>query len=169
MRLEDVRTGNSTSLDMVIFALRKFSGGMGDEDEAQPEDGQVWQRYFLRPMDQVEKVVCIVKENGEAAHLSVRLIQGKFYYICGSKNVHLIFRNKEDLSKYSSTRYSVARTVGEAWLQQADKLPSTQLNLLLNLLHITRLTVVMEILIPSYQHVVSLSHLSAPSLRFLTF
>jgi len=167
LRLEDRRTG-STRLDMVIFALRKFTGGMGDEDEAQPEDAQVWQKYFLRPMEEVEKVVCVVKENGEAAHLAVRWIEGRFFYICGSKNVHLIFRNREDLSRYSSTRYSVARTVGEAWLHQADTLSSTQLNLLLNLLHTRRLTLVMEVLNPEYQHVVSLSHLSSPSLRFLT-
>ena len=27
---------------MVVFALRKFTGGMGDEDESQPEDETVW-------------------------------------------------------------------------------------------------------------------------------
>ena len=42
-----------TQHDMVVFALKKFTGGMGDEDEEQPEDDLVWQRYFLAPLDQV--------------------------------------------------------------------------------------------------------------------
>jgi hypothetical protein len=42
-----------THHDMVVFALKKFTGGMGDEDEEQPEDDLVWQRYFLGPLDQV--------------------------------------------------------------------------------------------------------------------
>ena len=44
---------NETSHDMVVFALKKFTGGMGDEDEEQPENDLVWQRYFLKPIDQV--------------------------------------------------------------------------------------------------------------------
>eukprot|EP00091_Calanus_sinicus_P002978 TRINITY_DN13127_c0_g1_i1.p1 TRINITY_DN13127_c0_g1~~TRINITY_DN13127_c0_g1_i1.p1 ORF type:complete len:199 (-),score=58.44 TRINITY_DN13127_c0_g1_i1:248-844(-) len=67
------------SNDMVVFALKKFTGGMGDEDEDQPENDLVWQRYFQKPIDEVKKVVCMIKENGEAAHVSVRLIEGKFF------------------------------------------------------------------------------------------
>ena len=44
-----------TKHDMVVFALKKFTGGMGDEDEEQPEDDLVWQRYFLAPLDQVRR------------------------------------------------------------------------------------------------------------------
>ena len=44
-----------TRHDMVVFALKKFTGGMGDEDEEQPEDDLVWQRYFLAPLDQVRR------------------------------------------------------------------------------------------------------------------
>ena len=167
LRMEDPRSGRVT-LDMVIFALKKFTGGMGDEDEDQPEDAMVWQRYFLRPMEDVKRVVCVTKENGEAAHLAVRCIQGQFYYIAGSKNVHLMFRSKEELEQYTEPRYMVAKTVADAWLDTAAGLAPAALSLLCNLLHSGRLTLVMEILIPSYQHVVSLSHLSKPSLRFLT-
>jgi len=168
LQLEDVRTGK-VSKDMVTFALKKFTGGMGDEDEDQPEDEQVWQRYFLSPMEEVEKVVCVIKENGEAAHLSVRMIQGSFYYFCGSKNVHLMFRTREELEKYTEQRYMVAKTVAQAWLNQAASMEPEKLKLFCSFLHTTKMTAVFEVLCPDYQHVVSLSHLSAPELRFLTF
>ena len=48
---------NKTEHDMVVFALKKFTGGMGDEDEEQPENDLVWQRYFLKPLDQVRTTV----------------------------------------------------------------------------------------------------------------
>ena len=63
---------NSSSHDGVIFALKKFTGGMGDEDETQPDDNFVWMKYFLKPLASARKVVCTRKANGEAAHLSVR-------------------------------------------------------------------------------------------------
>ena len=50
------------------------SGGMGDEDETQPDDNLVWMKYFLKPVDSAQKVVCTRKANGEAAHLSVRYV-----------------------------------------------------------------------------------------------
>ena len=46
---------NKTEHDMVVFALKKFTGGMGDEDEEQPENDLVWQRYFTKPLDQVSQ------------------------------------------------------------------------------------------------------------------
>merc|ERR1712002_604716 len=42
---------NKTEYDCIIFALRKFTGGMGDEDEDQPESNQVWLNYFLQPIE----------------------------------------------------------------------------------------------------------------------
>merc|ERR1712013_919364 len=80
MEIHNHSTGQ-TGHDMVVFALKKFTGGMGDEDEDQPENDLVWQRYFLKPLEEVTKVVCMIKENGEAAHVSVRLIEGKFYFL----------------------------------------------------------------------------------------
>ena len=118
---------------------------------------------------QVSKVVCMVKENGEAAHVSVRKIQDEFYYIAGSKNVHLLFRSRADLDKYSDGRFSVARMVGEAWLRQVESLQSERLTDLLSLLQQARLTMIFEILCPTYQHVVDLSHLERPQLKFLSF
>ena len=52
---------NTNEFDMVIFALKKFTGGMGDEDEDQPEDDLTWQNYFLKPISEVNKVQCCQK------------------------------------------------------------------------------------------------------------
>ena len=111
----------------------------------------------------------MVKENGEAGHISVRKIEETFYFIAGSKNVHLLFRSREDLEKYTDGRFSVARMVGEAWLRQVESLLEEKLTELLALLHQNKLTMIFEILCPGYQHVVDLSYLSQPQLKFLAF
>ena len=41
--------------DNVIFALRKFTGGMGDEDEDQPDSGKTWMNYFLKPLESSDR------------------------------------------------------------------------------------------------------------------
>jgi len=142
---------------------------MGDEDEDQPEDDLTWQKYFLKPLSEVDKVVCMTKENGEAGHVSVRQIEDKFYFIAGSKNVHCLFRTHADLELYTDSRFRIAKTVGLAWLQQLEKLQASKIPFLLSFLHHSRLTLIFEILCPDYQHVVDLSYLDQPQLKFLTF
>ena len=72
LEIKNTDTGELVEHDMVVFALKKFTGGMGDEDEDQPDDDLMWQKYFLKPLESVDRVVCMIKENGEAAHVSVR-------------------------------------------------------------------------------------------------
>ena len=47
--------GTSVTHDNVIFALRKFTGGMGDEDEDQPDSGKTWMNYFLKPLESSDR------------------------------------------------------------------------------------------------------------------
>ena len=47
----------------------------------------------------------MIKENGEAGHVSVRVIGDKFFFIAGSKNVHLVFRTAQDLDLYTDSRF----------------------------------------------------------------
>ena len=56
-------------------------------------------------MEEVTRVVAMIKENGEAGHVSVRVIGDQFYFIAGSKNVHLVFRTAQDLELYTDSRY----------------------------------------------------------------
>lgn len=37
-----------------------------------------------------------------------RYINGEFYIVTGSKNVHMLIRNKDDIKKYEGDRYRVA-------------------------------------------------------------
>lgn len=173
LHLHDLET-KTTTQDGIIFALRKFTGGMGDEDETQPDDNYVWMKYFLKPLTSARNVICTRKANGEAAHLSVRYMPKCGFVLCvGSKNVHMIVRNLSDVDKYTDSRFMVAKTVAQTVLDfvlfPSNKDPS-KLTLLLNFLHHTRLTSVFEILQPHYQHVEDLSYLGDKSeLNLITF
>jgi len=160
---------NTRSLEMVVFALRKFTGGMGDEDESQPEDETVWKKYFLKPLEETDKIVVTTKENGEAAHLSVRYIDNQFYFIGGSKNVHMIFRSREDIERYTESRFGIAKVVCHTIMDLIDSIEYERRKRLVSLLVWSKMTVIMELLQPTYQHVVDLSYLSKPDLKFLCF
>ena len=45
-------------------------------------------------MDSVENIISTNKVNGESAHVSGVTIEGVRYWLAGSKNVHMIFRNE---------------------------------------------------------------------------
>lgn len=177
MRILSGGRQSGSSDDMLVFALKKFTGGMGDEDEDQPESNHVWKDYFLGPLSSVSKVVCTIKENGEAAHMSVRLMEGpaggdgrKSFVLClGSKNVHLLARDKADVEKYADSRYQVAKVVAHAALDTLAAMPNSDRALLLNFLAASRLTAVFELLQPDHQHVEDLSGIDRPELRFITW
>ena len=57
---------------MVIYGHMKFTGGIGDEDERQPENNDKWREYFVADPSKATSVVCMDKLNGEAAHISSR-------------------------------------------------------------------------------------------------
>ena len=79
--------------DFLVFALRKFTGGLGDEDDVDRGKNE-WRKYFLTDIEKAKFVVGTQKANGEAAHLSCRWDNGSFLVCCGSKNVHLLFRQR---------------------------------------------------------------------------
>ena len=166
--LRDQETGAET-YECMIFALRKFTGGMGDEDEQQPEDNKVWTDYFLKPLDSTAKVICTRKANGEAAHLAIRFIENKFVLCVGSKNVHMLICDKSDIDKYSDGRFQVARAVAAAILNVINDLSEESVEFLCNFMHHLRLTAVFEILNPCTQHVEDLSHLERSELRFISW
>lgn len=68
------RDGSDKSIDVVTFANRKFTGGIGDEDDEQPNTNDEWKNYFLQPPSEASFVVCTEKVNGEAAHFSGRSV-----------------------------------------------------------------------------------------------
>ena len=77
----------------MIYGLRKFTGGLGDEDDIDRKSGQ-WNKYFLTDFKNIKHVIVLQKANGEAAHVSCLWINDNFLICAGSKNVHLVFRKK---------------------------------------------------------------------------
>ena len=159
-------TGDEWS-SVVVYGNKKFTGGIGDEDDYQPEDNNVW-RYFIRDPDTTKKIVCMEKVNGEAAHVAGRYIDGDFYLITGSKNVHLMIRKKSDIDLYTEPRYEFAKVIAATVWDTLVSLDERRRRLLMGLLHHTRCTLVGEILQPKNQHIVNLSHMVKPEVCFLS-
>lgn len=101
--------------------MRKFTGGLGDEDDMD-RNNQDWKKYFLKNLDSTRRVVALKKANGEAAHMSCRYIDGQFYVIAGSKNVHLVFQKSTDIELYSGERYTVAKVISQTIAKHLNKM-----------------------------------------------
>ena len=162
-------SNDSFIYDCAIFALRKFTGGMGDEDDCQPQNNNSWMNFFLQTPEKADKIVCTQKANGEAAHLSVRFIGQQFYLFVGSKNVHIIVSTYSDIEKYSDGRFQYAKVVAEGVLSMLSAMNEESLQLLFNFLHFTKLTAVFELLQPNCQHIVNLSSIEINTLKFITW
>lgn len=128
----------------VIRALKKFTSN--DERDT------CWEEYFTKPIDQTVDIVCTSKTNGEAAHLSPFLIDDQIYLCAGSKNVHMIFKNKEHLDMYGDEpRYRIAMEICRKVLDDFDI--GWKRNMYLFMLE-NRCTAVMELLSVDHQHIV---------------
>jgi hypothetical protein len=91
--LETTGLNRKKEYDFLIFALRKFTGGLGDEDDVDRKQHE-WNKYFLDDIVKTKSIVSTRKANGEAAHLSCRWHDNAFLICSGSKNVHLLFKKR---------------------------------------------------------------------------
>ncbi|XP_068207249.1 uncharacterized protein [Palaemon carinicauda] len=159
----------STCHDVVIYANKKFTGGVGDEDENQPHNDDVWREYCLEPPENAVKIICMEKLNGDAVHFSGRFIDGRFYLIAGSKNVHMLLGKKSDIDLYEGSRYQSAKMFAATVFDTFANLSVDERRVLFGFLHHTKVTAICEVLQPKYQHIVNLSHLKENELNFITF
>lgn len=162
-------SGEETIQDVVIYANRKFTGDIGDEDDVQQPESNEWKKYFLKDQEEAQQVICMKKLNGEAAHFSARKIDGEFYIITGSKNVHMIIKEKEDIEKYIGDRFTVAKVVARCLWDTLHALEEEHFTLLLKLLDLTKCTAMCELLQPENQHIMNLSNLKGPLLNVIGF
>ncbi|XP_045192925.2 uncharacterized protein LOC123549145 isoform X1 [Mercenaria mercenaria] len=153
----------------VLQAMKKFTGGLGDDDDRESGDDLIWQKYFTKPLEETDIVIATNKANGEAAHLSCIEIDGQFILCGGSKNVHLLFRNKSDIDRYVEPRYRIATEVCHTVMEALDEMTEEDRHRLMNFLVTSHYTAVFEILSPHHQHVVNLSHLKRPALKFISW
>jgi len=153
----------------LVFALKKFTGGMGDDDDEDDPDKETWKTFFSQPIENTAMVVSTVKENGAAAHLAAFKLFGKHYIITGSKNVHLLFQNNDDdLAGFNDQRFMVAKIVGHATNNLLATLGEEKKTKLLDYLSESHLTACFELIDPNDQHVELIS-LNQPELRFIAF
>lgn len=164
-------TPSTTVTYNVIYALKKFTGGLGDDDDRDKGDDFTWKLYFTKPLDDCKLVVSTCKANGEAAHLSALQIGDELYLCAGSKNVHMIFCNKDDLEKYdkNNQRFSIAREICICILEKLGSMPLERRKFLTEFLAVARVTAVFEFLNPDHPHIEDLSDFQGPELRFITW
>lgn len=132
-------------------------------------DGFKYQKYFTQPIENADRVICTRKMNGEAAHFAVRWIENDFYIIAGSKNVHLLFRTRDEIELYFEPRFQVARDVARACFDEFQAMNEESRWRLFSFFHHTKYTAVLEILLPHYQHIENLSSLASPALYFISW
>ena len=148
--------------DCIINACKKFSGHtLGDEDEIDISRTCTEELYFLEDKNSTNQIVAMEKINGEAAHFACRFINDEPHFIAGSKNVHMIFKNKHQIAQYNEQRYENARVIADAFIDKLNSISPEQRLFLLHFLHFTKFTLVCEIMLPHHQHVVhfgSLNH-----------
>ncbi|CAL1535278.1 unnamed protein product [Lymnaea stagnalis] len=122
-----------------------------------------------QPLEAVKKVVATRKANGEAAHLSCIRLDGQYLICAGSKNVHVLIRNRGDISFYRGDRYRIASEVCHSIMDLLEEMTPAQKDRLLSFLVVSRFTAVFEILSPAHQHVENLSYLTKPVVQFITW
>ena len=162
-----LKKGDEEKKDVAIYANRKFIE-VKDEDDQKSTD-EKWGKYFLENPNNAFKIICTEKLNGEAVHFSARYIDGKFYLITGSKNVHLLIGEKKDIETYTEEKYRNAKLFARSVFDMLEIIPEKERQLFFSFLHHTKVTAVCEILQPDYQHIVPLSHLEKSQLNLLTF
>ena len=137
----------------VIFANRKFFDSDTDLDSKNIKN---MTNYFLEDVIFTSKILAMEKMNGEAAHFSGRRINGQFYLVAGSKNVHMVFNSLEHIELYTEQRYLTARVIAKAVLAQWRTMPASERIQFEEYLDSSRCTVVCEMMMHDRQHVVPL-------------
>ncbi|KAK3803311.1 hypothetical protein RRG08_021509 [Elysia crispata] len=164
-----ITSGPEQGTRCILHALKKFTGGLGDDDDRDKGDNHTWKKYFTKPLESAHKVIITKKANGEAAHLSCVKIDGQRLICAGSKNVHILIRNRGDIALYRGDRYRIASEVCHSIMDNLESMTQPQRDRLLDFLIATRFTAVFEILAPHHQHVEDLSHLCKPEVHFITW
>lgn len=165
-----------TETHLVVFAMKKFVGAFGDDDDIADEmdengeqEGaeQAKQRvdyYFSAPVSTTTTLFSSTKENGESSHLAPFFLQGKQYFVLGSKNTHLIIDKAEQIALYPESPYRVAKIIAEEFMKQ---LPSG-INGLMEYMWKQKITATMEFLQVEHQHVEKFDF-DKSQFRFITF
>ncbi|CAK4111881.1 unnamed protein product [Aphanomyces euteiches] len=149
----------------MVRAYPKFTGHEDDGELLEDGDStsnEALSKYFTEPASNTVAVISTVKENGEAAHLAVlKLADGTFVFLVGSKNVHMAIRNEADIEPAcqvgvtipGSNPFAGAKAVAHGIMRMLNALEPEKRLLFCEFLWQTRLTASFELLCPGHQHV----------------
>jgi len=164
-----INPSGETTYYRAVTGMKKFTGGLFDEDDSDVTNDQMWKNFFIKPIEETVIVLKTSKENGESAHFSPFLIDGQFYYFLGSKQVHMLVSKPEHVALYDSEqRYGVAKIVANAFFVHLKSLLQEKMNLFINYMWENKLSATFEMLQPQYQHV-EFFDFPEIKLRFITF
>ncbi|RHY61911.1 hypothetical protein DYB38_006686 [Aphanomyces astaci] len=155
----------------MLRAYPKFTGheddgellaGEHDSDSTFAITSEALSKYFTEPASETQSVISTTKENGEAAHLAVLKLQnGSFVYVVGSKNVHMVIQSTRDIEPACAVGVTIpgtnpfagAKAVAYGLMRMLDALEPSKRLLFEEFLWQTRLTASFELLCPGHQHV----------------
>lgn len=165
---------------IVVYAMKKFTGGPGDEDEEEEEEEPAddganlqgkakWEYYFIEPHKNTAAIYRTTKENGDSAHLSFFSHAGNIYYLVGSKNVHMLIAEKSDIEKYKDPRFRVAGLIGACFIKTLEtEFTPEKKNSFVKYMLTNQLTATYEFLQVEYQHI-ELFDFPVSKFRFIAF
>uniref|UniRef100_A0A7S1KUP7 DUF7920 domain-containing protein n=1 Tax=Percolomonas cosmopolitus TaxID=63605 RepID=A0A7S1KUP7_9EUKA len=137
--------------------------------------------FFHEKHSNAHHLIRIEKENGKAAHFAVIKLPGapnSYLFVAGSKNVHILFRNREDVqrvqdkerqnSKWRNHGPSLHCRIAELLLDFLDEMDKEKREEFLSTLSGHGLMMNFELMLKEEQHVVDYQ-LEKHELRFLAF
>lgn len=95
------------------------------------------------------------KENGCCFHLSGFVFRDQFHWVIGSKNVHLVFANHEQIADYTAVRFGVATILAKQWLDMISAMDSSVVDELKAWIVSNSVTLIGESIRSDDQHIVS--------------
>lgn len=130
--------------------------------------------FFLKNINYSSYIFQVEKLNGKAAHFGVFKCNHKRYFVSGSKNVHIVFRNREDILKIPESSKILHCKIANMMLDLIENIKSENIEnnelkeFFINIIEKSGLLMNFELLLVNDQHVVDYKLLK-DELRFLAF
>lgn len=143
--------------DIGVYANKKFTGMTKQDDDDKVDIN----KFCIEDINKnTDKLITMEKVNGEAFHVAGRYIKDNFYYFIGSKKSHIMIQHKDDIHLYQAERLKNTKKFATSFMNFLNcSLSLDKIEILKNLLHYTKCTMVYEILQPSYQHIVPIDEI----------
>ena len=140
--------------EWVIRGQNKFFGGDNLDDDDTANNFITKYNKKLINLNLITKIISAEKINGCLGHVSGRFLENCFFFVIGSKRVHLLIQEFEDINKFQEERHHVAKKIAIIFFKYLETLSPTQLTNLKNYFHDTNNSIIFEVIIKNDEHVV---------------